>query len=645
MSLRPHPRTVAAATTAVALLAVTTGLVSRAEHNGADAAQARTQRAVDRLIEQRSAQLATLADTVQPEFTDRHRTAHGVMASLDVATFGGRAVLDSRLAIRLPHLASGGPLDLETLRGEEIRRTASAATDRGSPLAVVTPVTHGRAIVVLWPLYDGALPATTAGRRALQAGWALAVVHPSWLVDPAVQTARALGYGTVVVGPLPASSGLPGTVVDDAVAVRVVPGGPGRPLLGWVLLTALAIAVAGGLALATRRRNERDRARSDAESLREQIRLLADLGVTAQETLDVSLTLPAILLQLSSRLRLDYVAVMTGSEPQLVQLLALGSRPSASMTLRFPLHHSLRTVGVLEISRSSPVTTTEQETVQAIADVIAGSLFNSDLFEREQAAVQRLQDVDRLKDDFLGTVSHELRTPLSILVGYSAMLRKRWETMAEPDKLAAVTTIETHVGALTNLVNDLLDFVTDRNSAQHVNLTPVRLAVPVRELVERYRPLLGRHELSMDLDEAAEVITDARAVERILTNLLSNASKYSPAGTLIALTVRNGEEGVSLGVRDHGPGIADTDRALIFERFYRGTTDAARSTRGTGIGLTIVRTWLEMVGARLEIRSQLGVGTHMSVVFPRPDQAALPEAGQIVWREEHLPIARGTVQA
>ena len=87
------------------------------------------------------------------------------------------------------------------------------------------------------------------------------------------------------------------------------------------------------------------------------------------------------------------------------------------------------------------------------------------------------------------------------------------------------------------------------------------------------------------------------------------------------------------GICDDGPGIDEEDRALVFERFYRGSTDAARGTRGTGIGLTIVKTWLELVGARLEVRSVPGEGTDMTVVFPTEEETVLDEAGQIVWRE------------
>jgi signal transduction histidine kinase len=205
--------------------------------------------------------------------------------------------------------------------------------------------------------------------------------------------------------------------------------------------------------------------------------------------------------------------------------------------------------------------------------------------------------------------------------------------MSDEERTGAFTTIGNHATALTALVNDLLDFVTDRRGADQLQVAPVQLAASVEEIVERFRPMFAQHSLELALDETTTVSTDPRAVERIVTNLLSNAVKYSPQESVIEVRVGHVSDGGAVVVQDHGPGIAREDRELVFERFYRGSTDAARGTRGTGIGLTIVKTWLELVGARLEVRSAPGSGTEMTVVFPAAEGTALEEAGQIVWRE------------
>jgi signal transduction histidine kinase len=361
--------------------------------------------------------------------------------------------------------------------------------------------------------------------------------------------------------------------------------------------------------------------------------LLADLGATAQSGLDVSLTLPAVLAQLQAGLDLSHLVVRAGAAGRGGELLALGARPDSGTTVSFPLHRALRTVGVLEVTSRQELPVEHSQVLQAAADIIAGFLHNTELFEREQLAVARLQSLDRLKDDFLGTVSHELRTPLTIIMGFLSMLRSRWRIMSDEERTGAFTTIGNHATALTALVNDLLDFVTDRRGADQLQVGPVALAASVDEIVERFRPMFAEHSLSLSLDESTTVATDPRAVERIVTNLLSNAVKYSPRESVIEVRVGAVPDGGAVVVQDHGPGIAPHDRELVFERFYRGSTDAARGTRGTGIGLTIVKTWLELVGARLEVRSVPGSGTEMTVVFPLDADTALDEAGQIVWRE------------
>src|SRR3954469_4962510 len=104
--------------------------------------------------------------------------------------------------------------------------------------------------------------------------------------------------------------------------------------------------------------------------------------------------------------------------------------------------------------------------------------------------------------------------------------------------------------------------------------------------------------------------TDPRAVERIVGNLVSNAAKYSPPGSKISVTVENtGDDTATVTVADQGPGIRHEDRARIFERFFPGESDAARGSRGSGIGLAVVHTWLKAVSARLDVTTQVDVGT------------------------------------
>jgi signal transduction histidine kinase len=136
--------------------------------------------------------------------------------------------------------------------------------------------------------------------------------------------------------------------------------------------------------------------------------------------------------------------------------------------------------------------------------------------------------------------------------------------------------------------------------------------------------------LAVVADGPVSAWTDRRALERIIGNLVGNAAKYSPAGSTIRLAVGAGDD-ATVSVSDAGPGIRPEDRERIFERFYRGDSDAARATRGTGIGLAVALAWMRAVGARLEITTATGRGTTMTVHFPLTPEQSLEDAGTVVW--------------
>ena len=596
------------------------------QHNRAQDRSADVSAAAVSLLAQQATSLERAAAVVST------RLGGGPTAAADASTADSPYQVLVRVDRELRATAPVAGFRADLLGDPSVRAAAALAADAGEPYATTGGAGADARTVVAWPLYATRDLLGTEQRRAALTGWVLAALPPAAVADPVRVPLRELDQGLRVRGPSPTAPGPVGLVVRSSYRVEAgsVGGGVGVPLAlaGLVLVVGLAVVL-----LVTVQQRWREQHERQVLDHRRQMALLADLGATAQSGLDVSLTLPAVLTQLQTTLGLQHLVVRAGTAGHGGELLALGSHPEAGVTSTFPLHRALRTVGVLEVTSRHELSPEHQQVLQAAADIIAGFLHNTELFEKEQLAVARLQSLDRLKDDFLGTVSHELRTPLAIIMGFLSMLRSRWRIMSDEERAGAFTTIGNHASALTALVNDLLDFVTDRRGADQLQVVPVPLAATVEEIVERFRPMFAEHSLSLALDHATTVSTDPRAVERIVTNLLSNAVKYSPRESVIEVRVGLVEDGGAVVVQDHGPGIAPEDRELVFERFYRGSTDAARGTRGTGIGLTIVKTWLELVGARLEVRSAQGSGTGMTVVFPAAEGEALDEAGQIVWRE------------
>jgi signal transduction histidine kinase len=197
--------------------------------------------------------------------------------------------------------------------------------------------------------------------------------------------------------------------------------------------------------------------------------------------------------------------------------------------------------------------------------------------------------------------------------------------------------MQTHVTSLAHLVNDLLDFVSERRNREAMP-SEIKLNREVSSVVEQIRPLCERQDLNLLLAEDVPAWTDPRAVERIIGNLVSNAAKYSPAGSTITVATQSRGDTSVVTVIDQGPGIGPEERQRIFERFYRGESDAARSTRGSGIGLAVVHEWLVAVGARLDIASEPGQGTSISVHFPARPGAVVTAAGTVRWTEAALSL-------
>jgi signal transduction histidine kinase len=141
-----------------------------------------------------------------------------------------------------------------------------------------------------------------------------------------------------------------------------------------------------------------------------------------------------------------------------------------------------------------------------------------------------------------------------------------------------------------------------------------------------------QHELVVEASGPVTAWTDTRSLERIIGNLVGNAGKYSPAGTTIRIDVGQLPDEAFVAVSDQGPGIRPEDRERIFERFYRGHSQAARSSRGTGIGLAVVLAWVKAVGAHLDVQTGVGHGTTMTVRFPTGPDVPVDGAGAVTWK-------------
>lgn len=382
-----------------------------------------------------------------------------------------------------------------------------------------------------------------------------------------------------------------------------------------VLIGALALTV-GLTALFDAEVRRRRQAEEQAVSRLRQLERIAESGARLQQTLDLAELLPAFAVGLAHDFDLRGVSILLrDAEGELTEAFATGD-PGGVVDLELPLRRGWRAVGVLAVQTGRPLDESEQTSLLALADLLAVAMSNAQLYEREQLNTARLRDLDALKNAFLGTVSHELRTSMTAIMGFGELLSDSWDNLDDERRREMANRIRRSAGSLRHLVDDLLDFARLEQERLRVSPRTVDLAGVVRQTVEGLTPLLGQHELVLDLDAVCPAWADPVAIERILANLVSNASKYAPTGTTVTISCHAVDGVARLIVADQGPGIPADERKRIFVRFYRLDTPEAIRTRGAGIGLSILRDFADRSGAVVSVDDAPGGGARFTIDFP-----------------------------
>lgn len=233
--------------------------------------------------------------------------------------------------------------------------------------------------------------------------------------------------------------------------------------------------------------------------------------------------------------------------------------------------------------------------------------------EELQEMAARLTEADRERIAFLGTISHELRTPLAAITGFTELLLRDASRLDDQtrDRIARVAR---NAGALTGLIDELLDFARLERDAFPIEPTDFSLSDLARTTVEQLSTVLSVHRTRLELHPPVRAHADPMAVGRILTNLLTNAVKFAPADTEVTVAVRGGDR-AELSVTDRGPGIPEKERARVFEPFYRGS-QVPIGVPGTGVGLAVVRALASKLGGTVSVEEPRGGGTCFRVTLP-----------------------------
>ena len=297
--------------------------------------------------------------------------------------------------------------------------------------------------------------------------------------------------------------------------------------------------------------------------------------------------------------------------------------------LGVPLFVEGRAIGVIHVGRLEFTHFTDDDVrlLQLAADRIALAIENARLYQVERNARTEAESANRAKDEFLTMLSHELRTPLTPIIGWIHMMQNGIVPAAEFNR--ALSVINRNAYSLKRLINDLLDMSGILSGKMQIEETHLRLADVLEESIETMRPYAcdSKVELKLTIAEQAAATTingDHSRLLQAFSNILHNAIKFSPAGGLVEVRCEtNGSEAI-VRVQDQGQGIPAEFLPHVFERFRQADGSRTRAFGGLGLGLALVRSFVETHGGTIEATSE-GAGKGSVFTIRLPTHAALRE--------------------
>ncbi len=233
--------------------------------------------------------------------------------------------------------------------------------------------------------------------------------------------------------------------------------------------------------------------------------------------------------------------------------------------------------------------------------------------------ITNFRKAQEMQNIFISTISHELRTPVALIKGYANTLSRDDATWTEDIIRDSLAVIEDEADRLTELIDDLLTASKiQANRGVQLNLADIRLDKLAKEALERQRTQSNNHDFNYSFpDDFPSIQADAKKIRQVMDNLLTNAIKYAPDGGKITLGGRYNEHSVTLFVQDEGAGIPAPEIDKIFDRFYRVDGSLTSKTKGTGLGLYLVKAIIEAHGGKIDVKSQAGHGSTFYFTLPR----------------------------
>lgn len=253
------------------------------------------------------------------------------------------------------------------------------------------------------------------------------------------------------------------------------------------------------------------------------------------------------------------------------------------------------------------------ETFATISDITSQKLAEK---ERE-TLLKSLQELEKVRSEFIASVSHEFRTPLTVVRGHSELLMKGKKGALTPEITKSVSSILRNARRLERLADDLLELLRIESETFKLDIRDFNFTEIIRDICSDFQYLIeGRqHTLHVDVPDLMFVTADPERLSQVLGNLLENAILYTPSGGNISIRASSKQEGLVVSILDDGAGIPAENHSAVFDKFF--SLDTPRKTKGMGIGLTVCKELIERHGGKIWLEPGLhGKGTSVSFLLP-----------------------------
>ncbi len=237
--------------------------------------------------------------------------------------------------------------------------------------------------------------------------------------------------------------------------------------------------------------------------------------------------------------------------------------------------------------------------------------------ETKVKEAETLREIDRLRNELITNVSHELRTPLTSIKGFATTLLQTDVRWSEKEQREFLEAIDQESDRLNNIISDLLDISRLEGGALKLERRSYQIYEILEAVNDNLSSLTEQHHLQVTVPKnLPPVFVDQMRIGQVLTNLVENATKFSPKGSPVVIEVESNKKWVTLSVTDQGGGIPPELSGRVFDRFYQTESIASGRKTGTGLGLSICRGIVEAHGGRMWVESKVGEGSRFSFTLP-----------------------------